>query len=341
MAGAGCHYHVQGAEVEIDATARIGPGAVLAGRRIVVGAYAEIAAGVVLQVPGGLEIGPCAKISPGCRVTCWQFRAGPYLYMERDVEIGRGGCLSSAESVVMLGRGVFLGAEVVLNPDHAITIGDEVGIGARSGIWTHGAYLSVTQGFPAMFAPVTIGSRVWLPGLSQVLPGVTIGDDVVVGMMSLVNRDLPSGCLAGGVPARVLRERVFPRPTDLAVLAQQLGAAYEQRLVWLGFESTGAHTWTRLHAPGVDGRVGTVPPRVVVAAEGAQVKLCTDAHGVSVVFDLQTRICNIQADDAVAEDCRDFLRRRGIRFFTGRPFRALECPEVSRWRPPPEATAWT
>jgi serine acetyltransferase len=38
-----------------------------------------------------------------------------------------------------------------------------------------------------------------------------LGDEIVVAAMSLVNRDLPSGCLAGGIPVSILRENVYPR----------------------------------------------------------------------------------------------------------------------------------
>ena len=53
--------------------------------------------------------------------------------------------------------------------------------------------------------PITIGRNVWLGGAVIVCPGVTIGDDTVVGAGSVVTRDLPAGVLAVGNPARVVR----------------------------------------------------------------------------------------------------------------------------------------
>lgn len=55
-------------------------------------------------------------------------------------------------------------------------------------------------------APITVGDNVWLGGGVIVLPGVSIGDDTVVGAGAVVSRDLPSGVLAVGVPARVVRQ---------------------------------------------------------------------------------------------------------------------------------------
>jgi maltose O-acetyltransferase len=53
--------------------------------------------------------------------------------------------------------------------------------------------------------PIAIGRNVWLGGAVVVCPGVTLGDDTVVGAGSVVTRDLPAGVLAVGNPARVVR----------------------------------------------------------------------------------------------------------------------------------------
>lgn len=53
--------------------------------------------------------------------------------------------------------------------------------------------------------PVTIGANVWLGARVIVLPGVTIGDDSVVGIGSVVTDDIPPRSVAVGVPARVVR----------------------------------------------------------------------------------------------------------------------------------------
>jgi maltose O-acetyltransferase len=54
--------------------------------------------------------------------------------------------------------------------------------------------------------PITIGHNVWLGSAVVVCPGVTIGDDTVVGAGAVVTHDLPAGVVALGVPARVVRK---------------------------------------------------------------------------------------------------------------------------------------
>ena len=53
--------------------------------------------------------------------------------------------------------------------------------------------------------PVTIGNNVWICTGAIVLPGVTIGDNSVIGAGSVVTKDIPANSLAVGNPCRVIR----------------------------------------------------------------------------------------------------------------------------------------
>ena len=53
--------------------------------------------------------------------------------------------------------------------------------------------------------PITIGNSVWIGGGVIVCPGITIGDDCVIGAGSVVTRDIPEGMVAMGTLARVIR----------------------------------------------------------------------------------------------------------------------------------------
>lgn len=54
-------------------------------------------------------------------------------------------------------------------------------------------------------APVVIGNNVWLGSRVMILKGVSIGDNSVIGAMSLVTKSIPANCIAAGNPAKVLR----------------------------------------------------------------------------------------------------------------------------------------
>ena len=53
---------------------------------------------------------------------------------------------------------------------------------------------------------IRIGNDVWLGANVTILPGVTIGDNVIVGAGAVVTKDIPDNSLALGVPARVVKE---------------------------------------------------------------------------------------------------------------------------------------
>ena len=52
----------------------------------------------------------------------------------------------------------------------------------------------------------TIGKGCWIGGHAMINPGVTLGDNVVVGSGAVVTRSFPDNVLVAGVPARVIRE---------------------------------------------------------------------------------------------------------------------------------------
>lgn len=89
-----------------------------------------------------------------------------------------------------------------------VTIGDNCMIGPRVTLVTASHPISPMEriGGYEINSPITIGDNVWLGAHVVVNPGVTIGDNTVIGSNSVVTKDIPSGVIAVGNPARVLRE---------------------------------------------------------------------------------------------------------------------------------------
>lgn len=106
---------------------------------------------------------------------------------------------------LQLGAGVFVGGRTVLDPDFPflISIGDETVIGPEAMILAHDASTRRHIGYSRV-APVAIGRRAFVGARVIVLPGVTIGDDAIVGAGSVVRRNVAPGTVVAGNPARVI-----------------------------------------------------------------------------------------------------------------------------------------
>ncbi|MTV81812.1 sugar O-acetyltransferase [Secundilactobacillus folii] len=112
------------------------------------------------------------------------------------------------------GRNIHLGDSFYANYDCVmldgapITVGDNVLFGPKVGLYTSNHLFDPDErkAGGCVAKPITIGNRVWLAANVTVLPGVTIGDDVIVGAGSVVTQDVPSHVIAVGNPCHVLRE---------------------------------------------------------------------------------------------------------------------------------------
>ena len=109
---------------------------------------------------------------------------------------------------VRIGAGTFVNFDCVMLDVAPISIGAACQIASRVQFLTatHPIDPAPRRAGWEYAEPIAVGDNVWLGGGVIVNPGVTIGDDTVVGSGSVVTKDLPAGVVAAGVPARVLRE---------------------------------------------------------------------------------------------------------------------------------------
>lgn len=106
------------------------------------------------------------------------------------------------------GKNVYANFNLTLVDDTHIYVGDYTMIGPNVTIATAGHPIlpRLRQQNYQYNAPVHIGKACWLGAGVVIVPGVTIGDNVVIGAGSVVTRDIPSNVVAVGNPCRVLRE---------------------------------------------------------------------------------------------------------------------------------------
>ncbi|WP_182112196.1 sugar O-acetyltransferase [Actinotalea sp. JY-7876] len=110
-------------------------------------------------------------------------------------------------SRIRIGARTFANFGLVALDVAPITIGDDVMIGPNVQLLTptHPIAPGPRRDKWEAAEPITIGNNVWLGGGVIVLPGVTIGENTVVGAGSVVTKDLPANVVAVGNPARVIR----------------------------------------------------------------------------------------------------------------------------------------
>lgn len=89
-----------------------------------------------------------------------------------------------------------------------VIFGNDVFIAPNCGFYTSGHPIDFerrNKGLEYAY-PIIVGNNVWFGAGVQVMPGVTIGSNVVIGGGSIVVRDIPSNSVAVGNPCRVIRE---------------------------------------------------------------------------------------------------------------------------------------
>jgi maltose O-acetyltransferase len=104
---------------------------------------------------------------------------------------------------IHLGTGVFLNFNCVLLDVNTIQIGDRTQIGPAVQIYAadHPRDPEARRANLESGKPVRIGRDVWIGGGAIILPGITIGDNAIIGAGSVVTRDIPSGITVIGNPA--------------------------------------------------------------------------------------------------------------------------------------------
>ena len=112
---------------------------------------------------------------------------------------------------IKVGKGVFLNFNCVILDVVEVTIGDMTQIGPGVQILTadHPRDPEQRKAGLELGQSIRIGKNVWIGGGALILPGVTIGDDAIIGAGSVVTRDVPAGATAVGNPARIRGGETF------------------------------------------------------------------------------------------------------------------------------------
>lgn len=107
---------------------------------------------------------------------------------------------------IAVGKNVFINSGCKFQDQGGIVIGDGALIGHNVVLATLNHSLAVRDRQDLIPGPIRIGKNAWIGSNVTILPGVTVGDGAVVAAGAVVTKDVPAYTVAGGVPARVLRQ---------------------------------------------------------------------------------------------------------------------------------------
>jgi len=112
-------------------------------------------------------------------------------------------------ATLQMGNRVSINYGVDIGCFHSITLGNDVRVGPMTSILDDPLH-EVEPGMPSRPKTIVIEDNVWITRNCVIQPGVTIGRNSVIASGSVVTKDIPANSLAGGAPARVIRELTIP-----------------------------------------------------------------------------------------------------------------------------------
>ena len=109
---------------------------------------------------------------------------------------------------IEIGENFFMNMDCVILDGAKVKFGDNVFVAPHCGYYTAGHPLDVERRINGLeyALPITVGNNVWIGAHVCVLPGVSIGDNTVIGAGSVVTKNIPANVLAYGNPCKVIRE---------------------------------------------------------------------------------------------------------------------------------------
>ena len=106
---------------------------------------------------------------------------------------------------IHIGSGVFINSGCKFQDQGGIYIGDGALIGHNTVLATLNHGMLPEERGDLIPRPIHIGKNVWIGSNSTILPGVTIGDNAVIGAGSIVTKDIPENMIAVGSPAKIIK----------------------------------------------------------------------------------------------------------------------------------------
>lgn len=262
---------------------------VIEAKDIQIASDAILGRNIRVKVKGIFRIGNRSVLGDNAVIQGNNIILGDDLYNSGNLRVGGGGYMHPTANLTIGDRCTI--HNNFLNVCQPIIIGDDVGLSQDVAIITHGYWMSVLDGYPAIFAGVTIENKAIVGYRSIILMGVTIGEGSVIGAGSVVPKDVAPYAVVAGNPARFIR-KISPIKTEKEKisLVEDMLASYKEIAEYHNISPV-----VRLRFP-------------IIEVNQSWFNVETlEWHG---------------EEDKEVDDFRDYVRKWGFRFY-GRPFRSM------------------
>ncbi|MCX6842128.1 MAG: acyltransferase [candidate division WOR-3 bacterium] len=257
--------------------------------RITIGRSVTFGKSIDVRLKGDFSIGDRSHLGDDVEVRGNNVSIGCDLFHSRGLRVGGGGRLHPRANLSIGDRCTI--HDNFINVCEEVRLGNDVGLSPKVAILTHGYWLSVLDGFPARFAPVTVHDGAIVGYRALVMMGTTIGVRTVVGAQSVVTRDLEPDSIYAGNPAKLIRRIVTPSQEEKLALFEHIVTEYKSVASYHGLS-----------------------PDIETSYPFIRVNGCR-FNAVTLVFD--------GTEDAETDDFRDYVRKWGLRFYSERPFKSV------------------
>lgn len=164
--------------------------------------------GDISIAPGTQFLFNCSWLKKDPFPSVMAIRSGGKMIVQGNTKIFSGARLYVNNNArLTIGNG-YINNHLNLHCFERITIGEDVAIADNVTIRDSDSHMIINQPAYEMTKPIHIGNHVWIGTNVTILKGVTIGDGAIIAAGAVVIRDVPANCLAGGVPAKIIKKGV-------------------------------------------------------------------------------------------------------------------------------------
>jgi acetyltransferase-like isoleucine patch superfamily enzyme len=136
---------------------------------------------------------------------------------------------------VKVGKGCLISTKNFPSESYLVSIGDYCRIAKGVSFFTHGGLWSQRKKYNDLehFGKIYVGNYTYIGEDALIMPGVTIGNDVIIGAGSVVTKSIPDGKIAAGNPARIVGDTIEFVERTRSVSLPTFGMTYEQKKSYL------------------------------------------------------------------------------------------------------------